>query len=53
MVYSVLSLETKYIDEMIKETKLTAQETLSMLFLLEIKGYIKQVVKNYYIKSIK
>lgn len=52
MVYSVLGLEAKFIDEIIENTRLTVQETLSALFSLEIKGYVKQVVKNYYIKSI-
>ncbi|MBQ4522749.1 MAG: DNA-processing protein DprA [Lachnospiraceae bacterium] len=52
MVYSVLGLEAKFIDEIIENTRLTVQETLSALFSLEIKGYVKQVVKNYYIKSM-
>ena len=53
MVYSVLSLEAKFVDEIIESTKLCVQETLSALFSLELKGYVKQVVKNYYIKSVK
>lgn len=52
MVYSVLSLEAKFVDEIVESTSLSVQETLSALFALELKGYVKQVVKNYYIKSV-
>lgn len=52
IVYSVLSLEAKFIDEIIEKTRLNVQDTLSALFSLELKGYVKQVVKNYYIKSM-
>lgn len=52
LVYSGLSLEPKYIDLIIKETNLPVQEVLSILFGLELKQYIKQIVKNYYIISI-
>lgn len=52
MVYHCLSLEPKYIDTIIKETKLPVQEVLSILFTLELGEHIKQIVKNYYIIRI-
>ena len=51
VVYSCLSLEPKYIDSIIYETKLSVQEVLSILFELELDGLIRQVVSNYYIIS--
>lgn len=51
VVYSCLSLEPKYIDSIIHETKLSVQEVLSILFELELSGKIRQVVSNYYIIS--
>lgn len=51
VVYSCLSLEPKYIDSIVNETKLSVQEVLSTLFELELAGYIRQVVSNYYIIS--
>lgn len=49
LVYHCLSLEPKYIDDIAKECKMTLQETMSILFVLELNGYIKQVIQNYYI----
>ena len=51
VVYCCLSLEPKYIDSIIKETKLSVQEVLSTLFELEVSGLITQVISNYYIVS--
>lgn len=50
IVYSCLSLDAKHIDCIINETKLPVSELLSILFSLELKGYIKQIIKGYYIK---
>lgn len=49
LVYDCLSLEPKYIDNIAKECRMTLQETMSILFMLELNGYIKQVIQNYYI----
>jgi len=49
LVYYCLSLEPKYIDDIARECKMTLQETMSILFILELNGYIKQVIQNYYI----
>ena len=52
MVYSCLSLEPKYIDAIVKECKLSVQETISILFRLEMENKIKQIVKNYYMITV-
>lgn len=50
VVYSCLSLEPKYLDNIRKETNLSAKELLSILFHLEMIGYVRQIVPNYYIR---
>lgn len=50
IVYHCLSLEPKHIDEILRETNFTVSEGISILFRLELNGYIKQIVKDYYIK---
>jgi DNA processing protein len=51
LVYSCLGFEPKFIDTIIEETHLPVQEVLSVLFRLECKGSIKQVINHYYIKT--
>lgn len=51
VVYSCLGFEPKYIDSIIEETHLSVQKVLSVLFQLESKGSVKQVINNYYIKT--
>lgn len=51
-VYSCLSLDPVYVDEVITRTGIPASKVLSVLLSLELKGFVKQVVKNYYIKTI-
>lgn len=51
VVYSCLSLEPKYIDIIIRETGFSVQETLSILFELEMKELAKQIIPNYYMIS--
>lgn len=48
IVYAILSLEPKHIDEIIFETKLNRSEICEILYDLENKGFIKETVKNYY-----
>lgn len=50
MVYSCLDLFPKGISQLIDETGLSVQEILERLITLELKGYIREVSKNYYIK---
>lgn len=52
MVYSCLSLEPAYIDEIIHAVGLDVTKTISVLYAMEEKGYIKQPVKGYYILSV-
>ncbi|MEF9998552.1 MAG: DNA-processing protein DprA [Lachnospiraceae bacterium] len=50
MLYSGLGLYPKNIDKLAKEVNLPIQEIMSTLISLEIKGYIREISKNYYIK---
>lgn len=52
IVYSMLRLEPKHIDEIIREGNMSVQEILNILYSLENKGLIKQVIKNHYIISV-
>ncbi len=52
IVYSMLRLEPKHIDEIIREGNMSVQEALKVLFLLEDKGLIKQVIKNYFVITV-
>ena len=50
MVYSRLGLYPKNLSQLTEETKLPANEVLERLVSLELKGYIKEISKNHYIK---
>lgn len=50
VVYSCLSLEPKYLDSIRRETNISTKELLSILFHLEMIGYVRQIVPNYYIR---
>lgn len=50
LVYSCLDLFPKSISELIKSTGISSGELLQILTGLEIKGLIKEISKNYYIK---
>lgn len=50
MVYSCLGLFPKSVSEIVAVTGLPAQELVRTLAYLEIKGLIREVSKNYYIK---
>ncbi|MBP3620305.1 MAG: DNA-processing protein DprA [Lachnospiraceae bacterium] len=52
MVYSCLSLEPTYIDDIIQTIGIGVTKTISVLYTMEEKGFIKQPVKGYYIISI-
>lgn len=49
IVYANLSYNPKHIDELILDTKLSLSEIMESLVSLELKGYIKQTMKNFYI----
>lgn len=52
MVYSRLCLVPKHLNEVVNETNLPITEVMQTLISLEIKGYIKQPLKCYYIKQL-
>lgn len=52
MVYSCLGLFPKGIDELMKETDLSISELMERLITLELKGYAKEVSRNYYIRLL-
>ena len=49
IVYACLSLRPKHIEELQEETKMELPELTSLLFDMEMKHYIKQPLKNYFI----
>lgn len=52
MVYSCLSLEPLYVDEIVKRTGMSVSDTLSVLLSLELKGVVRQVVNHFYIRVL-
>lgn len=48
LVYSCLRLQAKNLAEICKETGMSSGEVLSILTKLQMKGYAKEVYKNYY-----
>ena len=50
VVYSCLDLFPKGLDQLTAETGLGARELLDGLISLELKGYIREISKNYYIR---
>ena len=50
MVYSRLDLYPRNVSSLIEETALSANEVVEVLVSLELKGYVREVSKNYYIK---
>ena len=50
LVYSMLSLYPKSCEELVKLTGLSARELTAHLVSLELKGYIEERSKNYYIR---
>ena len=49
IVYACLSLRPKHIEELQEETQIPLPELSSLLFDMEVKHYVKQPVKNYFI----
>ena len=49
IVYACLSLRPKHLEELLEETSFSFQELSELLFDMEMKQYIKQPVKNYFI----
>ena len=51
LVYSCLGFFPKGISQLLEETGFCASELLQILTSLELKGYIREVSKNYYSKT--
>ena len=51
LVYSCLGLYPKNPGQLVSETKLGIKEVLAMLVSLELKGYVREISKNYYVIS--
>lgn len=52
MVYSCLSLEPMYIDDIIGRAGIGITKAISTLYVMEEKGIIKQPLKGYYIVAV-
>lgn len=52
IVYACLDLEPRHIEQLILLTKLPQNVLLLSLMRLETMGYIRQPIKNYYVKEI-
>lgn len=50
IVYSCLDLHPQNIDRLISMTKLPVSELLDILMQLELKGLVREISKNYYVK---
>lgn len=53
VVYDCLSLDPKSIEEIINRTNYSVSDVISILFRLELNGYVSQIVKDYYIKTMR
>lgn len=49
IVYAKLSLVPKHLDEILGEAGMLMSEVMGILINLELKGYIKQTTRNYYV----
>lgn len=51
LVYSCLGFQPQNLDQLISVTKLAVAELLDILMSLELRGLIKEISKNYYVRS--
>jgi len=52
IVYACLDLEPRHIEQIVLSTGMLQEDVLPVLMRLEMKGYVRQPVKNYYVKNI-
>lgn len=50
LVYSCLGFSPKGVNQLAEETRLPAREVLQQLFSLQMRGIIKEISKNYYVR---
>lgn len=51
IVYSWIRLQPVSLDEIVKNTKMPVQKVLSLLVGLELKGCIREIRKNDYVRT--
>lgn len=51
-IYAALSLEPKHIDQIMLETNMVMTQVIELLLKMELDGYVRQPMKNYYIRCI-
>ena len=52
LVYSVLDLQPKNIDEILRETDMDILQVIQNLVQLQSKGFVREIFKNYYIRTL-
>lgn len=50
LVYTCLDLYPKSLETLVSETPFSISELMHIIFNLELKGYIQEISKNYYVK---
>lgn len=50
LVYSCLGLYPKNVDQIIRETEMSAKDIVALLVSLQLKGYIREISKNHYVR---
>ncbi len=51
MVYSCLGLYPKNVNQIMEETDMQISELMNQLISLQLKGYIEEISKNYYVRK--
>lgn len=52
LVYSVLDLQPKNVDEIIRETDMDVLQVIQSLIHLQNEGFAREIFKNYYIRTL-
>lgn len=51
MVYSCLGLYPKNVNQLMEETKMQISDLMNQLISLQVKGYVEEISKNYYVRK--
>ncbi len=51
MVYSCLGLYPKNVNQIMEETNMQISELMNQLISLQLKGYVEEISKNYYVRK--
>lgn len=52
LLYSCVDLHPRSLQEIVSEVKLPVQEVMALLSVLEMKGFIEEPMKNYYVRNM-